>query len=256
MLFTDIHCHIVPSIDDGAECIDTTNDMLDIAREDGIENIIATPHFIYGEINNTMQHINDSAESAIKLAADKGIQLYCGSELFICPQLCSLVDEGVAATLNNSRYVLVEFPMMSIPEYTKDILFSLQLQGYVPIIAHPERNRIIQDKPNILLSFVERGILTQINATSINRIYGSKVQKVAFELIGQGLAHFVASDAHTTRNRAPRLSKAYDEICKKFDQDVADNLFCYNGKAVIYNREIAAEITKHTKKKTIFSYFF
>ena len=256
MLFTDIHCHILPGIDDGAESIETADQMLSIAQEDGLENIIATPHFIYGQINNTVEHIRQNAQEIIKLATMKGIQLYCGSELFICPELYSLVGEGIASTLNNSRYVLIELPMLSIPDYTIDVLFNLQLKGYVPIIAHPERNRSIQQKPNYLQDFVERGILAQINATSINRIYGSKVQEVAFELIESGLAHFVASDAHTTRNRAPRLLKAYDVICKKFSKEVADKLFCYNGKAVIYDREIAIERPKEIKKKTIFSFLF
>ena len=253
-MFTDIHCHIINGIDDGAETAEMSCDMLDIASQEGIGNIIATPHFIYGDINNSAQIIREAGQETQRNALDRDIQLHFGSELFICPELCSLVEEGTASTLNDTRYVLVELPMLSIPDYTTDVLFELQLSGYLPIIAHPERNKVIQENPERLFKLVERGILSQVNATSINKIYGKTVQKTAFNLIERGLVHFVAADAHTCRGRAPKLKKAYDAIVERFDRDIGDSLFIVNGKSVINDREIETHALPQ-KKRFIFSFF-
>lgn len=254
-MFIDIHNHIIPYIDDGSDNITTTKAMLQIASDEGIGKIIATPHFIYGDVNNTAEHIIESGVESTNVAREKGIELMFGSEVFICPELCSLVQDGTVCRLNNSRYILIELPMLSVPDYTTDILFNLQLMGYVPILAHPERNKVFQNNRDQLFKFVERGILAQINATSITKLYGKDVQKIAMKFIESGLAHFIASDAHTNRGRAPRMARAYDIITGEFGKELANSLFIENGQAVIDNREIVVKAPVKKKSNFLVSLF-
>lgn len=254
-MFIDIHNHIIPYIDDGSDSMNTTLDMLRIASEEGIGKIIATPHFIYGDINNTAQYIPGAGAEAAAAASDRGIEMLFGSEVFMCPEVGALVEDGTVCRLNGSRYILVELPMLSIPAYTTEVLFKLQLAGYVPIIAHPERNKVFQSHQDQLFKLVERGILAQVNATSITKLYGKEVQKVAMKFIECGLVHFVSSDAHTNRGRAPRLVKAYDIIASEFGRDSADRLFIKNAQQVVDNKELTVE-TPVKKKKNFFIAMF
>jgi len=247
-MFVDIHNHIIPYVDDGSENIATSLEMLKIASDEGIGKIIATPHFIYGAINNCTQNIAQSGAEVANAALEKGIELMFGSEVFICPEICSLVQDGTVCRLNNSRYILIELPMLSIPTYTIDMLFNLQLLGYIPIIAHPERNKVFQNNQAQLFKLVERGILVQVNATSITKLYGKDVQKVAMGFLEGGLVHFVATDSHTNRGRSPRMLKSHDIISSEFGKDVANNLFTKNGQAVIDDVEIFVEAPVKKKK--------
>ena len=254
-MFIDIHNHIIPRIDDGSDNITTSLDMIRIASEEGIRKIIATPHFIYGSVNNSAKYIAELGAEVANVASEEGIELMFGSEVFICPEICSLVQDGTVCRLSNSRYVLIELPMLSIPTYCIDVLFNLQLMGYIPIIAHPERNKVFQKNQDQLFKLVERGILAQVNSTSITKLYGKDVQKVAMKFIEGGLVHFVASDAHTNRGRAPRMIKAHDVISKEFGKDVARKLFTENGQAVIDDREIYVDIPVEKKRNFIMSLF-
>ena len=248
-MFVDIHNHIIPGVDDGPDDISTSIEMLRIACEEGIGKIIATPHFIHGEINNTPQRITDGGAAVLDAARNGGIELLFGSEIFIFPELASLVKAGAVQTLNKSRYILLEFPSIGFPTYAAELLFSLQLMGYRPIIAHPERNKVFQSDQEQLFRLVERGVLTQVNTTSITKLYGREVQKAAFNFIACELVHFVASDAHSTRNRAPRMSMAHKAIVSEFGRDIADKLFFNNGQKVIDNDEIIFQPPVRKRKK-------
>lgn len=254
-MFVDIHNHILPGVDDGSDSVNMTREMFNIAREEGITKIIATPHFIYGDVNNTAAYIKSRGTEIKDIAREYGIELKFGSEVFICPEICSLVQDGTICRLDDSRYILIELPMLSIPSYTTEVLYNLQLMGYTPVIAHPERNKAFQSSPDKLAQYVERGILAQVNATSITKLYGKDVQKVAMKLIGMGLVHFVGTDSHTNRGRAPRMEKAYDTVVSEFGRSVAEKLFTLNGQAVLENREISIEVPVK-KKKTFFAALF
>jgi protein-tyrosine phosphatase len=129
--------------------------------------------------------------------------------------------------------MLIEFPMMSIPLYTDDILYKLQLKGVTPIIAHPERNSEIQYNHGILEDFVRRGILSEVNSGSITGVHGMEVKKTAMKLLEKGLVHFIASDAHSVRYRTPDLSKAIKIIEKKFGAKLREDLFTNNPMKII-----------------------
>lgn len=252
-MFVDIHNHVLFGIDDGSDSLKTSFEMLKIAKEEKISKIIITPHFIYGAINNTDQYIKNKLVEFKEFVKEQGfaIELYPGSEVFISPETGALVLEDTVCRLNNSKYVLVEFPMLSIPDYAQDVLFQLQLQGYKPIIAHPERNKVFQQYPDELYKLVERGILAQVNSSSINKLYGKNVEKIALKFIEAGLVHFVATDAHTCRGRSPRMLRAYERVKEVRGKDVADNLFINNGTAVIENRDFEVKTPAKVRSKGI-----
>jgi protein-tyrosine phosphatase len=236
----DIHCHILPGIDDGAQDIETSSRMLKIAANEGTSHIIATPHFIHAAIDNNAAVVGKSHKELEKLAENENmdIKIYPGNEVFLSPEIPELIGKHQICTLNGSYYILIEFPMMSIPVYTKEILYQLRLDGYTPIIAHPERYGEIAKDPNILNDFIERGALIQVNSTSLIGIYGDRIKRLSMTLLKHGMVHFVASDAHTCRGRSPKLKKCRGIVDSEMGREMSDTLFEINGFAVIENREI------------------
>ena len=140
-MMIDIHSHILPGIDDGAGDAEAALGMARIALKDGISKMIATPHFIPGEIENTAEAVHNKCLEFKRLLAAEGIglEIFPGTEVFITPDTPELIEGGGVCTLAGSRYVLLELPMMSVPGYTGEVLYRLQLNGYIPIIAHPEQ---------------------------------------------------------------------------------------------------------------------
>ncbi len=208
----DIHSHILWGLDDGAKNEEISTEMLEIAKKETIEHIIVTPHFIVGH-NTYDQSLLAARMQEVQQKIDQNgwsIQLHMGQELFLDPDLEELWEKGAYASLANSNYLLIEFPMSQIPSYTKDVLYRLQLKGLIPIIAHPERYREIQKDPNQLYEFLERGCFAQINTSSMTGIFGEKVAQTAKILWEHNMVHFVGSDAHTNTKRAPRFLQAYE----------------------------------------------
>lgn len=254
----DIHTHILPGLDDGAADIATSLEMLGMAAKDGTECIVATPHIIPGALENSTDSFN-KIYRAIKEAAVKklpGIRILPGAEIFISPEVPGLLDDGRICTLNNTSYILVEFPMMSIPSYSNNVLYELRLRGYHPIIAHPERNRDIMSDPNILYDFVMKGMLTQVNSTSLTGLYGSKVMETAIKLLKHNMVHFVASDAHTCNGRSPKMSGARRVVENELGKETAQKLFDTNARIMLENKELEVPEPSLIRKarKGIFSF--
>lgn len=235
----DLHSHILPFIDDGADDFETALAMLKIASDDGITDMCVTPHFIPGQINNTAELVKKELEIFKQLAVSKGynINLYPGNEVFISPEVPKLLKEGSICTINDSRYVLVELPGTLIPTYTEEVLYEIRLMGYVPIIAHPERNAQIGKNPEILLEWIRQGAFAQVNSGSLTGTFGKQIQQIALQLIKKGAAHYVSSDCHSCRTRSPKLTKARELIRKKFDDSATELLFEKNALSILNNKE-------------------
>ena len=199
-MYTDIHSHIISGIDDGAKDMDTAVRMLRMAAADGTAHIVATPPFIFENMQTSPEVIVQKTDELQKLALREGINLaiHPGCEVFLCPEVPELYEKGLIRTVGDSSYILIELPAMSVPAYTDQVLYELQLKGLIPVIAHPERNMEITGRPEILADMVRRGMLTQVNSGSINGIFGKETKKAALRFIGAGWVQFVASDAHTT----------------------------------------------------------
>lgn len=245
----DIHCHILPCIDDGSKSIDETLEMARIAVDEGIHHIIATPHYIqYSDYLNKqqVQKLVDEVNDVLK-KENIALSLSIGQEIYLTPDLPKLVQSGEVSTLNDGQYILIEFPMNDIPLYAEDIFYELRLMGLTPILAHPERYPMVMEDPNLLLKFLKLGVLCQVNMGSIRGFFGERVQKTVMTLIEHDMVHFVATDAHTPRNRAPKMKKALEEITR-LDGEKARKLFIENPLKV-YNNELIETVPPREVQK-------
>ena len=208
----DLHCHILPGVDDGAATLDDAVAMARVAASDGILAAVATPHgaeWAYcGSAEETKNRVQDV--QAALAQANVALDLLPGLEAHLRPEMGAACTRGEIYTLNSSRYLLVEFPLQALPVYADQALFNLQLRGIVPIIAHPERNQAIVAGPELLWRMVEKGMLTQITAGSLVGEFGAKTREVAELLVRHRMAHIIASDSHSAMWRAPRLSAAVE----------------------------------------------
>ncbi|KEI03777.1 exopolysaccharide biosynthesis protein [Clostridium botulinum] len=239
----DMHCHILPGIDDGSKDVDMSIKMLKIAEEDGIDKIIATPHFYRGHFENEYQDVVKKVEELNKIAYENkiNVKIFPGQEIYIGKYTLKYYKEGKIKGLNNSNYMLIEFAMMDYPKDALDIIYELKVQGVKPIIAHPERYMYVQDDLSILNDFIKEECYFQVNAGSINGVFGKKVQKTSMKFIKNNICDFIASDAHTTGRRSPKLKKAlmtvHNENKSIYEKIVANNSKLLNGDKLCYVNE-------------------
>ncbi len=222
----DIHSHIIFDVDDGPSGIDKSAEIAAEALKAGIHTIIATPHFNEILIKNGLIKRNYYAAAAE--VKKLGINLLIGYEIRINPLLPESIDLLGDITLNGSNCILIEMPFDSVPFYIFDILYKLQLKGIVPIIAHPERCVRLRDNPDLLVKMIEAGCLVQLDAASIIGIHGKKSKRCSRKLIDKGLAHFIASDAHSSEGYSVWFRNAYDIVLKWAGKDYANELFYKN----------------------------
>jgi len=248
----DIHCHILPSIDDGPKDEETSIDMLKIAAEDGIKSIIATPHF-EEMIKPTVADVKDRISMLKQKAAALGINLYTGMEVYLTPETPDDLKKGKLLTLADSKYLLVEFPFQQIPPYIDNILFEIMVQGKVPVIAHPERYREIIDNPNILLKYLDKGALAQVNSWSIMGYFGPDIKTCAKSLVSHNMVHFLASDAHSNRKRKPILTDALEKITQFAGTETADTL-TQNATKILKDAVVVSNHQPIQKKRSLLSY--
>ncbi len=130
-------------------------------------------------------------------------EIYLGNEIYIAMDIFTLLENKKVATLNDSRYILLEFPMLDMPIFVENLIYNLLLKGYVPVIAHPERNKKIIDDPNILYNLINKGALAQLNLPSLEGKYGDKVRITVEILLKYNMIHFIGTDAHSKNERSP-----------------------------------------------------
>ena len=237
--FIDIHCHILPGLDEGPNCRAEAVQMLRIAREDGTAGIAATPHILDGVFNNTKDAIAQSIKELNGL--NYGIQVYMGAEVRISRNLRERISRDELPLLNNKTFLLLELPsylLPPLPELEK-IITDLRISHITPIVAHPERNVPILHDLSIMERLIHCGAAFQVTAMSITGHSGRRIQKAALEMIQEGYVHAVASDAHDATKRPPLLSHAYAVIEKKFGADEAQRLFCGNPLKIVSGSDIA-----------------
>lgn len=234
----DIHHHCLPGIDDGPRDLAEAVDLCRMAAEDGIETIVATPHVLRGRWQNTSPAVLREGFDELRNAVGDTPRLLLGSEYFFAHDMNELLasPDSAIVPLAGSRYVLVEFASHAVPPMVEQPFYRAQLDGWTPIIAHPERNLVFQSKPELLLALIGKGAKTQITAGSLVGDFGSDAQRFATEWIQRGMAHFVASDAHNRQKRPPRMTAARAVLRGLVSDDVADALTRRNPAAVIDGR--------------------
>ena len=230
----DIHCHILPGIDDGARNAKESLRMAKIAAADGVKKIVATPHV--KETIHSAEFLRECVARLNELLMKKKVPveiLYGADSYALLPP-----EDLKQYTINNTQYVLLEFPYTHIPHNAGEILCNLALQGLRPIITHPERIPTVMDDPETLLMLLKEGVYVQVTADSLVGNFGSRIQDCTIYLLQQGVVHFIASDAHSAKVRKPVLSSAVDLAEKIIGKENARKLVEDNPQAVISGKDI------------------
>jgi protein-tyrosine phosphatase len=243
----DLHCHILPEVDDGAPSWQETAEMCRIAANDGIRHIVATPH-----ANHKYRYDRDLFESLLlKLQDAQGhslsFTLACDFN-FSYENIADALLHPRRYTIGNSNYLLVEFNDFSLMPPIREGIFRLVSSGIIPIATHPERNLMLLDRRETVLELIEYGCLVQVTADSFTGHWGQRSQQMAEWLLQRDAIFAVASDAHDSRHRPPRLSAAYERVRALTDDGVAQALFVDNPALVVATesplpREIPGVIT-------------
>jgi len=245
----DLHSHALPGIDDGARNDAESLSMLKQAVENGIDTLVLTPHYDH-RYTNEKADILIQTERLQQLALENGLklQLLPGQEVRIHSELLEDKRLGKLLTLAHSRYMLVEFPANRIPSCTEWLFYELEVMGIKPVIAHPERNLELLDKPEKLHTFVTRGALAQLTAGSVLGLFGKHVQKFSHQLIDADLVHVVASDAHNLDKRPFNLGEAYEVIFQKYGLEQV-NYFGDNAQLMIEDQVIYPRTPQEIRRK-------
>jgi len=233
----DIHCHILYGLDDGAESFEVACGMAEMAIEDGVTHIIATPHSdsTYTFVPELIRQRRDELQARFdgRLVFATGCDFHLSFE-----NLQEIRQDSTRFTLNQKSYLLVEFADYSIPPSLDQALHQLQLAGLHPIVTHPERNPLIRAQPERLFTWLRQGCYAQVTAQSLLGKFGQGAQERAEQWLDAGAVHFVASDAHNVTSRPLRLKETYDLIAKTRGEEVARALLVENPLAAFEGRPL------------------
>ena len=238
--FVDIHCHILPGVDDGSQTPEETKAMLQKAWDEGIQIMVATPHYHKQRGKNDIELIKKQLLLTRKLAKEvhPKMQICLGMEIYYGEDVPELLKEGRVVSIRKSRYILVEF---SPGDEFQDILNAvrkLQMSGHTVIIAHIERYNCLRKDISNVEYLREMGAYLQVNTGSITGSYGRSVKKFLREVLKAHLVQLVGTDAHGSERRTPKMQEAYKEVVKRCGEEYADQIFGQNAKKVLRNEEI------------------
>ena len=253
----DLHCHILPGLDDGAKTIEDSLAMAEDAIADGITHVVGTPHastdykFDYARVRAARTELNERLGGRLTIAT--GCDFHLSHE-----NLQAIRRDPRPFCLNQHDYLLVEFNEFSIPPSMDQTLHKLQLAGLRPIVTHPERNGILRTHPERLEQWVRHGSFVQVTAGSLAGVFGAGPQQDAWAWIARGLVHFICSDAHNTGRRPLKLKFAYDAIAEQMGEEVARFYFfenpraAFEGRPLPYVPEVAAAPEPRRRKRFLF----
>src|SRR5215469_373822 len=233
----DLHSHLLPGIDDGSKDLAMSLLMARMASADGISTMACTPHILPGVYNNNGPAIRRAVAQLAESLADAGlpISLVTGADVHIAPDLNVQLRDGRALTLNNSRYLLLEPPHHVLPPRFEDLIFGLQTAGYFPILTHPERLSWLEGHYDLIGRLVSSSVLMQITAGSVTGRFGRRPRYWAERMLDEGLCHLLATDAHNTEQRAPRMAEARDLVAQRLGDDEAINLVLRRPQGILNN---------------------
>ncbi len=234
----DLHCHLLPGIDDGAPDLDTALAMARIAADDGIEIVACTPHIHPGVYDNAGAGIK-AAIATLQAELDRAgivLRLVCGADAHIDGALVDGLRSGRVASLNDTRYFLFEPPHHVAPPRMEDLVFDIMAAGYWPVLTHPERLTWIEDHYDTIVRLAARGVLMQITAGSVEGRFGKRPSYWAERMLDEGLVHILATDAHNLRNRPPVLSAGRDLVANRLGEDEAIAMVLHRPRAIVEGR--------------------
>ncbi len=238
----DLHSHILPAVDDGAEDLDVAVAMCRLAAEDGCTAIVATPHLRHELWSNENREHLEGLWRQVRDLASGFIDVFLGGEIAVNSEsygeMCRL-PEGDLLPLAGSRYLLLEFHPRGIGPDPEELIHELQVEGWCPVIAHPERIPWLASDPGYLGALLDQGALAQITAMSVTGEAGRFAFDAASRMLAADMVHFIASDAHGTSRRPPGLSRAYRRLVETMGEPTACRLLVTNPRAVVENRPLS-----------------
>jgi protein-tyrosine phosphatase len=225
----DLHCHLLPGIDDGAQTEEESIGLLQQAIADGITHMVLTSHVQPGRYNNNLNNLQIPFQRLQEIVKERQltIKLSLGGEVRLCDEILQLfADDNIPfiGTYNNKKVLLLELPHNSIPAGSDKLIDWLMERNILPMIAHPERNKAIIDDISKAKPFIMSGCLFQLTAMSVTGDFGKKAYGIAHQFLDQGLATIIASDAHNSKRRPAILSKAFNHVAEKYSEALAKEL--------------------------------
>ncbi len=239
-MYYDIHSHILPGFDDGSPDLETSLAMLKQAAESGTSGIVATPHYAEGEWQPEWAAVEAACKSLAEQAkaAQIPIAIYPGAEVAFYSGIEDMVEEPGRYCINATRYMLVELPANQIPLTVDDFFFTLEARGIQPVLAHPERYLQLLTEPRRLLEWIDRGVLLQVNGSSLLGKMGSHSMELAETLLMSNMIHCIASDGHGIHSRRVMLKEAAAKVEALVGAKTAAMLFKENPERMIHDQTI------------------
>lgn len=238
----DLHCHILPGVDDGAGSLEESCRMARLAWESGIRAVVATPHC--GRPDMPGNYLSGALLRQVELlqtaVAERGmgLKIYPGMEVFVTAAFPRLLEQKLLLPLAGSRYLLMEFSFDEAPEFmTKMLAYALR-QGLVPLVAHPERYYAVQWEPEVAARWVAAGCRLQLNRGSLQGRLGDRAQHCGWQLLRMGLGHVVASDAHGAEARRPELRSCLEALAEELGWGTAAMLLTENPRRILWNQTL------------------
>jgi protein-tyrosine phosphatase len=243
----DIHCHLLPGVDDGARDEATAIAMCRLAAESGTTDLVATPH-ANAKFEYSPQR-NEDKRRRLQEAVGPAPRIHLGCDFHLSYEN---IEAALAApsrfTINGHRYLLVEFSDQVISEGTSEVFARLRQAGITPIITHPERNPILRNHHSRLAAWVHRGCLIQVTAQSLTGGFGGKAKEAAVSLVNARLVHIIASDGHDVERRPPVLAASRAFVADRWGEGAARRLFVENPRAVLEGETIEVPAPKRRSK--------
>lgn len=237
----DLHHHLLPGVDDGPREVSESVAMCGMAADEGIETIVVTPHVLRGRWRSFSRQELASRLDALRAEVGDRPRLLLGSEYFFAHDMADTLRGEAIVPLASSRYVLFELASNNIPPMLEQPLYRVQLEGWVPVLAHPERHGVFQEHPELLTALVHHGTRVQLTAGSLTGAFGAKAAAASETFLRRNLVHFVATDAHNTTKRPPLAREAMAVLTDLVGEDAADALTRRNPLAVVENRPLPWE---------------
>lgn len=238
----DIHAHILPGMDDGAEDMQETLEMARLAVSSGVTSIVATPHCNFpGVYDNYYDEYYMETFQRVKTAlkdAEIPLQLYAGMEVFVTSDVPKLITDGKLISMNGGRYMLVEFAFDEELDYVNHMLEQIAELHIVPVIAHPERYEFLQDYPHVANKWKQKGYVLQANKGSFTGRFGRRASQLAYELLDNQLLSVIASDCHGPYQRTPFMLDAYEKLLKSYSEKQLKKLFKENPMRICLNQPV------------------
>ena len=236
--FMDMHCHLLPEVDDGAQSMEDTRQMLQMALDEGIQYIVVTPHYHPHRGKKPPKVLRHQLKLMREEAAriDEKLRVYLGTEIYYGQDVPELLREEKVLTMNRTNYVLVEFSHSDPYEYICQGIRQIQMKGYEVILAHIERYHCMCDNIEDAAHIAEMGVKIQVNADSITGENGRKVKRFVKQMMDRDLVYCVGTDAHRPGASPPRMKKAAEYVKKKYGEDYMRKIFFSNGRRIMLKR--------------------